>query len=35
MTYEFKEKIIGEFVGLKRKIYSSVDVYGKENKKAK
>ena len=35
MKHEFKGKIIGEFVGLKSKIYSLVDVDWKENKKAK
>ena len=32
---EFKTKIISGFVGLKSKMYSLVDVDGKENKKAK
>ena len=32
---EFKGKIIGEFVGLKSKMYSSVDIDGREIKKAK
>ena len=33
MKGEFKEKIISEFVELKSKIYSSIDVDGTENKK--
>ena len=32
---EFKGKIISEFAELKSKMYSSIDVDGKENKKAK
>ena len=32
---EFRGKIIGEFIGLKSKMYSLVDVDGEENKKAK
>ena len=32
---EFKGKIISEFVGLKSKMYSSVDIDGREIKKAK
>ena len=35
MKHEFKGKIIGEFVGLKSKMYSLVDVDWKENKTAK
>ena len=35
MKGEFKGKIISEFVGLKSKMYSLVDVDGEENKKAK
>ena len=35
MKYEFKGKIISEFVGLKSKIYSLIDVDNEENKKAK
>ena len=33
MKGEFKGKIISEFVELKSKIYSSIDVDGTENKK--
>ena len=32
---EFRGTIIGEFIGLKSKMYSLVDVDGEENKKAK
>ena len=32
---EFKGKIISEFVGLKSRMYSLVNVNGKENKKSK
>ena len=32
---EFKRKIISEFVGLKSKMYSLIDVDNEENKKAK
>ena len=35
MKYEFKGKIIVEFVGLKSKMYSLIDVNNEENKKAK
>ena len=35
MEDELGERIIGEFVGLKSKINSLVDVDGEENKKAK
>ena len=35
MKDEFKGKIISEFVELKSKMYSLVDVDGEENKKAK
>ena len=35
MKDEFKGKATGEFVGLKSKMYSLVDVDGGENKKAK
>ena len=35
MKDEFKGKIISAFVGLKSKIYSSIDVDNEENKKAK
>ena len=35
MKDEFKGKIISDFVGLKSKIYSLIDVDNEENKKAK
>ena len=35
MKDEFKGKMISEFVGLKTKIYSLIDLDSKENKKAK
>ena len=35
MKDEFKRKIISEFVGLKSKMYSLIDVDNDENKKAK
>ena len=35
MKDEFKGKIIGEYVGLKWKMYSLIDIGGKEIKKAK
>ena len=35
MKDKFKGKIIGEFVGLKSKMYSLVDAHVEENKKAK
>ena len=35
MKDEFGGRIISEFVGLKSKMYSSVDVDGEESKKAK
>ena len=35
MKDEFKGKVISEFVGLKSKMYSLVDVDGEESKKAK
>ena len=35
MKDEFKDKIISEFVGLKSKMYSLIDVDNEENKKAK
>ena len=35
MKKEFKGKIISEFLKLKSKMYSLIDVDGKENKKAK
>ena len=35
MKYEFKEKIISEFVVLKSNIYSIIAVDGEEIKKAK
>ena len=34
MKDEFKGEIISEFVGLKSKMYSLIDVDGKDNKKA-
>ena len=33
--YEFKGIIINEFIRLKSKMYSLIDVYNEENKKAK
>ena len=35
MKEEFKGNITNEFVGLKSKMCSLVNVYGEENKKAK
>ena len=35
MKYEFKGIIINEFIRLKSKMYSLIDVYNEENKKAK
>ena len=35
MKYEFKGRIISEFVGLKLKVYSLVDVDGGKKKKEK
>ena len=35
MKNEFKGKIISEFVGLKPKMYSLINVDGKQNKKSK
>ena len=35
MKYEFKGMIINEFIRLKSKMYSLIDVYNEENKKAK
>ena len=35
MKVEFKGKIISEFVALKSKMYSLIDIDGKENEKAK
>ena len=35
MKYKFKEKLVSEFLGLKSKMYSLIDEYNEENKKAK
>ena len=35
MKDKFKGKVISEIIGLKSKMYSLIDVDGKENKKAK